>query len=73
MIGTTGYNLRMLRFMKNLTQIQVAEAIGVKVDTFRRYENNKVEKPLLSVLNKLADFYGVPLFNIIENEKAPLD
>lgn len=73
MIATTGYNLRMLRFMKNLTQIQVAEEIGIKVDTLRRYENDKVEKPRLSVLNKLTDFYGVPLYEIIENEEAPLE
>ncbi|MEH6993824.1 helix-turn-helix domain-containing protein [Neobacillus drentensis] len=63
---STGYNLRMLRFMKNLPQDEVAEAIGVGKVTIWRYENDKVKNPNLYNIKKIASFYGVPIGTILE-------
>lgn len=61
----------MLRFTKNLTQEHVANAIGINNATLGRYERDKIEKPKLITLQKLAYFYGVPLEEITGNNVAP--
>ena len=47
-----------IRKQRKLTMKDVAEAIGMKPDTYRNYESGRLE-PNLSALTKLADFYGV--------------
>ena len=47
-----------IRKQRKLTMKDVAEAIGMKPDTYRNYESGRLE-PNLSTLTKLADFYGV--------------
>lgn len=46
------------RKQRNLTMKEVAEAIGMKPDTYRNYESGRLE-PNLATLSKLADFYHV--------------
>ncbi|WP_453992087.1 helix-turn-helix domain-containing protein [Bacillus nitroreducens] len=58
-----GYNLRLLRFQKNVTQSKVAEVIGISKNTLSRYENNE-RIPNEELLNKFADFYEVPVTKI---------
>lgn len=64
-IGTIGYEFRMLRFQKNLSQQQVANIIGVKLSTLSRIENNK-GKARKGTLMKLATFYGMELSQLVD-------
>lgn len=47
-----------IRESRGLNKKEVAEKIGIKPDTYRNYETGRLE-PNLTVLVKLADFYGV--------------
>jgi transcriptional regulator with XRE-family HTH domain len=58
--NSLGEHLRILRFTRNLTQQEVAEALNMKVRTLSRIENG-VGNPRRETLQKLADFYGVTL------------
>nr|WP_309101108.1 helix-turn-helix transcriptional regulator [Fredinandcohnia onubensis] len=59
-----GHNLRMLRFQKNFSQIQVAQAIGISENSLSRYEND-VRTPKKEILYKFAELYEVPVSDII--------
>jgi transcriptional regulator with XRE-family HTH domain len=50
--------LRQLRMFHNVTQAQLAEAIGTTDRACRRYEAGENE-PTLSVLQAIADFFDV--------------
>ncbi len=63
MYGSIGINLRMLRFEKNKTQKEVAEATGIYSRKLSYYECNKIN-PSLEDLEKLARYYGVPVEKI---------
>jgi DNA-binding XRE family transcriptional regulator len=71
MHGKIGTNLRILRMTRNLTQQKVAEALGLRLKTIGYWENNK-SFPNDNNLENLAEFYGVPVEELIEEEfKAP--
>lgn len=53
-------NLFALRKQKKLSRQTVADAIGISVRTYQRYENNERE-PTAPALVALADFYGVSI------------
>ncbi|WP_257535873.1 helix-turn-helix domain-containing protein [Mesobacillus foraminis] len=61
-----GNKLRMLRFMKNLTQKEVADALNMKVATISRIENN-IGEHRMSTIKKLVDFFGVTLEELIKS------
>ena len=52
--------LQELKVKRNIMQKDVAEAIGVPLRTYQRYEYGERE-PQLSTLIRIADFYGVAL------------
>lgn len=52
--------LQELKMKRNIMQKDVAEAIGVPLRTYQRYEYGERE-PQLSTLVRMADFYGVSL------------
>ena len=52
--------LQELKIKRNVMQKDVAEAIGVPLRTYQRYEYGERE-PQLSTLVRMADFYGVSL------------
>lgn len=54
-----GNRLRQARLAKNLTQKQVAEAIGLSVHSIRYYERDKV-KPKRETVEKLLELYNYP-------------
>ncbi|MBG9450420.1 hypothetical protein ABE67_14070 [Cytobacillus firmus] len=60
-----GTNLRILRMKRNLTQHDVAKAIGVHCTTIGYWELNK-SFPRRDKLEKLAEFYGVTFEEITE-------
>ena len=57
---TLAENLLQLRKARKLTQTEAAEAIGIVMRTYRRYEMGERE-PVASILIKMADFYGVTI------------
>lgn len=57
---TVAANLRALRAKKRMTQAEVAEALGVHINTVGNYENGDGSMSYEAAW-KLADLYGVPL------------
>lgn len=49
-------NLKQLRLKKGLTQLQLAEILGVSQQSINKYENQGAE-PDISTLKDLADFF----------------
>lgn len=58
-----------LRTEKGLTSKQVAEAVGINHDAYRRYETTVV--PPSKNLLKLANFYNVSLDYLTDREEEP--
>ena len=52
--------LKELRMQKHLRQEDAADALGLSISSYCRYEYGKRE-PTASVLVRIADFYGVSL------------
>lgn len=63
-----GNYLRTLRTQRSLTQAQLAEIIGVSNRSISRWENGST-LPDLSLLVWLADYYDVPISNIIHGKE----
>lgn len=59
-MNNLGYKLRVLRYDKDLSQMDVAKEVGVSVNSLSYYENNK-RKPRKEIMEKLSNFYGVNL------------
>ena len=57
-------HLIQLREQRSLSQKEVADACGVVVRAYQRYEYDERE-PQLSTLIRLADFYQVPLDDLV--------
>lgn len=57
-------NIRFLRKRHKLSQQQLADDLGIKRSNIAAYETKNVE-PRLSLINKLADYFGVPLEDVI--------
>lgn len=55
---TTGELLKTLRAKKDLTQEEVADSLGMPLNTYVRYENG-LRKPRLENATKIAAFYGI--------------
>ena len=65
-------HLIQLRKQRSLSQKEVADACGVVVRAYQRYEYGERE-PQLSTLIRLADFYRVPLDELVGREVPPPD
>ncbi|MEK3992692.1 helix-turn-helix transcriptional regulator [Robertmurraya sp. FSL R5-0851] len=63
---TLGNSLRLARLAKNLTQKQVADAIGMSVHSIRYYERGEV-KPKNETVVKLLKLYNYPC-TLLANE-----
>ncbi|MFA0125360.1 helix-turn-helix transcriptional regulator, partial [Vibrio sp. 10N.261.48.A2] len=59
--------IKSLRTAKNISQDEIAEAIGVSSRTYMDYENGKNE-PKLSKALAIAEFLEVPLTILISEE-----
>lgn len=57
-------NLKNLRKKRNLTQKDVADAIGITFQTYSYYETGRT-KPTPETLCKLADFFGVTVDELL--------
>ena len=56
--------IKEIRQAKQIRQIDLAKALGVSQSTLSTWESGRYE-PDLSTLNKLADFFGVPIDYIL--------
>ena len=63
-------HLIQLREQHNLSQKEAADACGVVVRAYQRYEYGERE-PQLSTLIRLADFYRIPLDELVGREVPP--
>ncbi|MDU3251739.1 MAG: helix-turn-helix transcriptional regulator [Streptococcus salivarius] len=55
---TISYRLKQLRQERKLTQVKVAESLGITQQSYARWENGKVI-PTSEKLSQIAKFYGV--------------
>lgn len=62
--------LKILRKRKNLTQKEVADAVGITFQTYSYYETGRT-KPTPEMLCKLADFFGVTVDELL-GRSSPL-
>ena len=62
--------LKFLREEKKLNQTDIAEAAGIVLRTYCRYESGERE-PNATVLWKIADFYGVSVDYLIGRTDTP--
>lgn len=60
------FSIKELRARKNETQRQVAESIGITVQTYSAWERN-ISKVPVSKVNALAKHFGVKLTQIFLN------
>lgn len=63
-----GEKLREMRESKGLTRRQVEDATGISQGTLWRIERKGVENPNFKTLNALADFYEVPIGELVGEE-----
>ena len=56
-------NIKEIRVRKNLTQLQVANALGVSSVVYSRYETGN-RQPSVDALIRLADLFGLSLIHI---------
>ena len=63
-------HLIQLREQHSLSQKEAADACGVVVRAYQRYEYGERE-PQLSTLIRLADFYRIPLDELVGREVPP--
>ncbi len=57
------FSLKELRARKNETQHQVAEALGISVQTYNSWERN-ISNVAVSKVKALAEYFGVELSDI---------
>ena len=57
-------NLKILRKRINLTQKEVADAVGITFQTYSYYETGRTN-PTPEMLCKLADFFGVTVDELL--------
>jgi len=62
-------NLKDLRVKRNLTQQQVADAIGCSVIVYSRYER-ETRQPSIDMLIKLSDLFGVTIDYLVGKEQV---
>lgn len=62
--------LKELRAERQVTQLMLAQALGMTDRTFRKYEARSID-PTLSVLIALADFFDVSLDYLVGRSDKP--
>lgn len=65
-----GKFLKNERVSRKLSQEQLAKEIGITQQAISFYENN-VNEPSISICERLADFYGISIDELIGRDKIP--
>src|SRR5215203_1770325 len=71
MHGSLPARLRVLRARQGLTLIDAAKQIGIGRDTLSDLERGN-RHPVMPTLAKIAEGYGVPVEELLEEEPVPL-
>lgn len=66
-----GKNIAALRKEKNMTQEDLAGALGVSAQAVSKWENEN-SCPDISLLTKIADLFGVTVDDLLRNEAAQI-
>lgn len=66
-MATFGEKLKSLRITKNLTQEELADALGTSKQVISRYETNQ-RSPKIDIVQQYAERLGVPLTYFADNE-----
>jgi len=61
--------IQLLRKQKGLTQVELADKIGVSKSQYIRYETKDVQPPA-NIINKLADALGTAVDYLISGDKT---
>lgn len=69
-VAIDGNRVRSIRETKRLTQLYVANVVGVTTDTISRWENNRYPSIKKENAQKLAEALEVPLEEILRQEEA---
>ena len=64
-----GDNIRQLRKAQKISQIGLAEALGVSQATITCWENG-TRKPSLDLLNRIADYFHVSTDDLLDHESG---
>ena len=70
LVATFPQRLQELKQRQGVMQKDVAASVGVPLRTYQRYERGESE-PQLSVLVRIADFYGVTLDYLAGRSDVP--
>jgi len=70
-VAIDGARIRSVRETKKLTQLYVANVVGVTTDTISRWENNRYPTIKRENAQKLADALEVPLEEILRQDPSP--
>lgn len=64
--------IKYLRIHQELSQIEVANKLGLTQSTYSKYENG-VHPPTIEILKKLAEIFDVSLDYLVENDRTIAD
>lgn len=68
---TVSANIRRLRKKAGLTQIELAEKVGVSIATLRRWEAGETS-PTGTKITEIADLLGVLPYEIVREDNSPI-
>lgn len=71
MVNITENNIRVLRAMKNVSQKELAKAVGLSQQTISTAENTS--RMSLTTAKKIADYFGVGIDDIFLNKNTILN
>ena len=60
-------NLRTIRELRNLSQLQMAKLLGIPISTYRNYENT-TRQPGFDILVKMSCILNVSVDKLLNNE-----
>ena len=67
-----GEKIKLYRESKNMTQVEVAEALGIKAATVSKYESGALE-PNIEALKKLSELFEVTIDELLNDDKDNVD
>lgn len=62
-----GHRLKIIRVLRKIEPIVIAEKLSISESTYRRYERNESE-PTLSILYKIAEVFEIKIADLLDDE-----
>ena len=67
-----GEKIKLYRENKKMTQLEIAEYLGVKPATISKYESGTLE-PNIESLKKIAELFGISIDDLLKDEESQFD